>query len=1203
MRKILLLIVLNCLSAAVFAQTNYWKQTGDAPKGKNLFEQTKSQKPASYKIFELDEQSFRTVVNKAPSENDIAVARSQTIVSFPMPDGTIEHFRVVSAPVMHPLLSAKYPGINAYAGSGIENPSSVIRFDVSPYGMNAIILSGNRPSIYIDHMVDNYYRVVSRKDMVDYKKHFKCETPDEINPLTQGNGTRNADDGKLRVYRLAMISGGEFSQHFLDGTEINDAQRKAKVLAAQNSHVVRSNAVYERDFGIRMVLVPNNDLIIYLDPATDPIANPNSPSGITMQATIDGIIGPANYDIGHTESKGNNNGNAGCIGCVCVNGSKGRAWTVYSNPSLLEFFVIDYLTHEMGHQFGGNHTFSFTTEGTGVNVEPGSGSTIMGYAGITGATDVQPNSDEFFHVRSIEQITNYIKGATGGSCAQVTNTGNNTPVVNAGADFTIPISTPFMLTGTGTDADPTDVLTFNWEQNDNRTSGPGTPNPTSTTGPMFRNYLPTTSPVRMFPALQYILSGANGFQWEQLPSVTRALNFRFIAKDNRPGGGSNKTDDMVVNVTNTSGPFLITSQNTSGISYNSGSSQTITWSVNNTTAAPVSCANVIIELSTNGGTTFPIVLAASTANDGSEVVAIPNNPTTQARIRVRALGNIFFDINNSNFTIVAASPDFDFASPAPATITCGGAASASINLATTSVLGYSTPITLSAIAGVPPGTTVNFSTNPVNPGSASNVTLTNTNTLTPGNYNITIQGVSGAITKTRVLTFIVQPGDGPTVNTNPASQALCAGSNVTFSAAATGALSQIWQVSTDGGATFTNIAGATGTSYTINGITAALNNNRYRCVFTGQCNTSNSNAAVLTVQLAPSISTQPANTNVCAGSNASFSVTAAGTGIAYQWQLSTNGGISYNNIPGATNASIAVNAVTTAQNSHRYRCIVSGTCTPSAISGAGILNVTSPVTINTQPADVVLCGNGDASFTINAINTNNGIQWQVSTDGGTTYSNIAGATSTTLTVNVTGTNFNNNRYRVVLNNGVCPVVNSSAALLTVNAKPSVILSAAPYTKVFPGLRTTLTANIIPAGGAIQWQKNGTNINNTSNTLSNIGVDDLGDYKVIVTTASGCFGESNVLSVLDSATSKIFFYPNPNQGQFQVRYNNPQGAGTQNYIRVFDSKGAKVFEQLYSVSRPYSQMFVDLRRRSTGIYMVELTDKNGKRLATGKVYIQ
>ncbi len=658
MRKTLsTLVAILCCIVATAQDMNFWVPVTESRISKDLF--ANRFKPNAYKLFQLNEAALSTALRSVPSEKNVSAAASGFILSIPNENGQMERYRVVEAPVMHPDLAAKYPGINSYAGKGIDDPTSTIRFDVSPRGFHGMILSTTRKTIYIDPVdrEDQYYVVFSRKDVVNYQSTFQCLTKEadaHVQQVLQQEGMKNADDSRLRTYRLALAASGEYSTYFLNGTETTDAQRKAKVLAAMNTAMTRANGIYERDFGIRMVLIANNDLIIYLNASTDPWG---SELNTTTQNTIDNVIGSANYDIGHLVHRTSNNGNAGCIGCVCKAGQKGSGFTSHTAPEG-DPFVVDYLTHEMGHQFGANHTFAFSYEGTIAQCEPGSGSTIMGYAGITGATtDIQPHSDDYFHGRSIEQVTDYIKSSTGGgACAVVTLTGDNTPTASAGADFTIPKSTPFTLTGTGSDADAGDVLTFIWEQIDAKTSSsPTTPSATATAGPVFRSFTPTTSTSRTFPALSSILDGTNTTKWEVLPSVARTLNFRFTVRDNRAGGANNKSDEMIVTVSSAAGPFAVTAPNTA-VSWTPGTSQTVTWSVNSTNLAPVSCANVAILLSTDGGNTFPITLSSSTPNDGSESIVVPNNPSTQCRIKVQAVGNIFFDISNVNFTIGGTPP-------------------------------------------------------------------------------------------------------------------------------------------------------------------------------------------------------------------------------------------------------------------------------------------------------------------------------------------------------------------------------------------------------------------------------------------------------------------------------------------------------------------------------------------------------------------
>jgi hypothetical protein len=652
MRRVLLLLLAAFFFAGAQGQErNFWSGATESS-SRNLFQNRF--KPAAYKLFQLGEGQLFAELRQAPHERAVAATASSFIITVPNAEGALEQFRVVEAPVLHPDLAARYPGIRSYAGQGVDHPTSTIRFDVSPEGFHAMILSPDRPTVYVDPLEtnDNFYVIFSRRDAESYRTPFQCFTENDAAhkqaSVTAEEALRNADDARLRTYRLALAATGEYSTFFLDGTETTDAQRKSKVLSAMNTAMTRANGIYERDFGIRMTLIANNDAIIYLNASTDPWTTEYNTK---TQQTIDAVIGSANYDIGHLVHRTSNNGNAGCIGCVCKAGQKGSGFTSHTTPQG-DPFVVDYLTHEMGHQFGGNHTFAHSYEGTIAQCEPGSGSTIMGYAGITGATtDIQPHSDDYFHARSIEQITNYVKLSTGGgACAVVTLTGNNTPTAAAGTDYVIPKSTPFTLTGSGTDAD-SDPLTYVWEQIDARTSSsPTTPSATATAGPVFRSFTPTTNTSRTFPALASILNGTNTNKWEVLPSVARTLNFRFTVRDNRAGGGNNKSDDMIVTVNGTAGPFAVTAPNTA-VTWSVGSTQTVTWSVNSTNVAPVNCANVAILLSTDGGNTFPITLLSSTPNDGTQTITVPNNPSTQCRIKVQAVGNIFFDIANVNFTI------------------------------------------------------------------------------------------------------------------------------------------------------------------------------------------------------------------------------------------------------------------------------------------------------------------------------------------------------------------------------------------------------------------------------------------------------------------------------------------------------------------------------------------------------------------------
>lgn len=865
--------------------------------------------PQVYKFFRLNESAFKGRVELAPSENRSAARESSFILAFPYTGDQLTRFRVVEAPVMNPALSAKYPGIQSYAGVSIDDQGVSIRFDISPMGFHGMILSPGKATVYIDPVGargDQLYQVFSRTDVADFRSSFKCFTEDKI-VTTNGAGSTqkgaSANDGKLRKYRLALCATGSFSQFWLNGTETTDAQRKAKVLAAQNTYMTRANAIFERELSIRLELVANNDAIIYLDATTDPWGDLNS----ATQTTCDGVIGSTNYDIGHVINRGTDDGNAGCIACVCKPGQKGSAYTSYQNLGSTDFVVVDYLTHEMGHQLGASHSFSFQSEGSGTQMEPGSGSTIMGYAGITGSTDVQAHSDDYYHAVSIDQISNYLMTGAGSSCAVISNTGNTAPAANAGADFIIPRSTPFQLTGVGSDANTTDVLSYTWEQMDSWTTGSspnGIPASAATTGPLFRSIKPGGSPIRVFPALASILSGTNGNTWERLPSVARSMNFRFTVRDNAAAGGNNNADDMIVTTAANSGPFTVTAPNTAVV-WEAGVSQTVTWDVAGSDQAPVNCTAVNILLSTDGGNSFPITLIANTPNDGSQSVTLPAIFNTTSRIKVEAAGNIFFDISNTNFSIIAAQPSFTFTPAAPLAVTCGSATAASLTLQTNSILGYSTPITLSA-SGAPAGTSVSFSPASVVPGAATVVTLINANTLpSGGSYTISVTGVSGTITRVQPIIFNIQPGAGPVISVQPSSQKICENAPVTFSVTTFSPVASYqWQLSTDGGNNFVNIVGATSSVYSIPAVTLNQNNQQFRVVLTGQCNITTSVAVTLTVYKLPTVTLSATRAGLYPGQTSTLTATitpGAGSPVTANWF--------YNNTPlGAVpNNTLAIN--------------------------------------------------------------------------------------------------------------------------------------------------------------------------------------------------------------------------------------------------------------------------------------------------------
>ena len=609
--------------------------------------------PQRYRTLTLDSDGLLTLLQSAPAEGSEAAGQGSVILTLPLPDGAWARFRLVESPIMAPELAARFPEIRTYAGQGVDDPTAVTRLDWTPLGFHAIILSSTG-TVYIDP-----YRRGDTRHYISYDtRDFQAPADKrfiETLPLDDGMGATIAGlvaaqplasaGPQLRTYRLAVAATGEYTQ-FFGGAVVQG-------LAAVVVSVNRVDAVYEREVAVRMVLVANNNLVIYTNPATDPYTNSNGSAMLGQnQATLDAVIGSANYDVGHVFSTGG--GGVAYLGVPCRAGWKAQGVTGSSSP-VGDPFDIDYVAHEMGHQFGANHSFNGNANACGggnrnasTAYEPGSGSTIMSYAGICGVQDLQPHSDDYFHVVNFDEIIAYTTAGQGNTCPVITNTGNLAPVVNAGTGgFTIPKQTPFTLTGSATDGNG-DPLTFNWEEYDLGTAGaPNNP----TNPPFFRSWLATVSPSRTFPRLSDLVNNTTVIG-EILPNVTRALNYRLTVRDNRLGGGGVNTANLAFNVTTAAGPFAVTAPNTA-ISILGGTPMNVTWNVAGTTAAPVSCPTVNIRLSTDGGLTYPVLLEAATANDGAQTVTTPNVNSSTARVQVACANSVFFDISNVNFTVPA----------------------------------------------------------------------------------------------------------------------------------------------------------------------------------------------------------------------------------------------------------------------------------------------------------------------------------------------------------------------------------------------------------------------------------------------------------------------------------------------------------------------------------------------------------------------
>jgi hypothetical protein len=692
MKKIMLTLLTFAIFGFVNAQKkNHWKEHKGTEKIITHKSVERSSFAKDFKVFDLDitplKQDLFTIV-------DSKSLNRSTSITLPNADGGMEDFELVEASNFEPALQALYPEIRAYSGKGITDKSATIKLSISPEGVQTMVFRAGKETEFIEpYSNDKKVYATFKSQKKNSQVPWNCSTVDQrmvssINDQVLNMNLVGRSGGDLKTMRLAQSCNAEYSNYF----GATSSAQVALVLAAFNNTLTRCNGIYEKDLALHLNLVAASTNVIYYNPATDPYTTTLSSWNAQLETTLVSVIGEANYDIGHLFGSTGGGGNAGCIGCICVNrngNTNGKGSGITSPADGIpqgDNFDIDYVAHEIGHQLGANHTFSTGNEGTGVNKEVGSGITIMGYAGIT-AQDVAPHSIDIFHQASIAQIQNNLAVKTCPTTASIA--GNNaTPVVATVPNYTIPRSTPFALTGSATDADG-NALTYCWEQNDNSTTT-GTnsvASATKTTGPNWISFLPTTSPTRLFPRLSTILAGSlitgtlggdAATNVEALSSVARTLNFRLTVRDNAPYSstipsiGQTAFTDMVVTVNGTAGPFAVSAPNTA-VSWAAGSTQNITWSVNSTNLAPINCTNVKISLSTDGGQTFPTVLAASTPNDGTEALVIPASQSTTARIKIEAVGNIFFDISNANFSITAPPLCGNPAGLATSSITNNGA--------------------------------------------------------------------------------------------------------------------------------------------------------------------------------------------------------------------------------------------------------------------------------------------------------------------------------------------------------------------------------------------------------------------------------------------------------------------------------------------------------------------------------------------------
>ena len=657
-KKIIYFLFLLCVSN-LFAQNNYWTETS-VEKTNSLPKLDRVTIPTDFKIYHLDFEAFKNAVALAPFES--AMVQSNVIISLPNSNGVLENYRIYNSPTMEMSLQLQVPQIQSYVGQGIENPSSTIQFSTTIFGLHSLTFTTDGAEFINPYTTDLNNYIVFNKASISPSRDFQCLVSDEIKnmdaAIAPNQNRPTASDGVLRTFRLAMACTTEYAAFHVNRANLSAGtldQKKDAVLAAMVVTMNRVNGIYRKDMSQQMILIARNREIIYI---TSDNFN-NSDSGVLIgqsQTVIDDIIGSANYDIGHTVSTGGG-GLAGPSPCTS---SKASGITGLGAP-VGDPYDVDYVSHEMGHQFGANHTYNNSCGGNrndGTAVEPGSGTTILAYAGIC-TPNVQNASDFHFSAISITEMNNLV--ASSANCAAQLVNNNAAPVLAATPNYFIPRSTAFILKATATDANPDDVLTYCWEQTNTQISTQP-PVANATTGPNFRSRTPLTSGNRYMPVLSSVIAGSLIPTWEVVPSAARSMAFAVTVRDNAATNGGQTARSNCTVTTVLGAIFSVTSQNATGNTYANGTTQTVTWNVAGTaTNANINTPTVNILLSTDGGLTFPTVLAAATPNDGNQDITIPDMASTNCRILVEAVGNIFYAVNSVPFTITGTFANDTFA--------------------------------------------------------------------------------------------------------------------------------------------------------------------------------------------------------------------------------------------------------------------------------------------------------------------------------------------------------------------------------------------------------------------------------------------------------------------------------------------------------------------------------------------------------------
>ncbi|WP_342146537.1 reprolysin-like metallopeptidase [Rickettsiella endosymbiont of Aleochara curtula] len=632
---------------------------------------TEKPQPAYYRIISLNDASLNAL------RQDLT-RKKTTELLLPLPEGDFSLFTVSDAHTMPLELAKRYPSILSL--KGFDKEGRRLRLDISQQGLQAMVFdtTGNWliQSVGNKFNHNQAYQSFRLEALHSGNARLREKLTAKPNAAPLVTKPHLINDNLHREYRIAIAMNSDYAKKY--GATIEGG------LANAVRTLNRINEIYETDFGIHLILAKDNDKIIFANPATDPYLNldPDQQRAKNI-AVLNAVIGPKNFDLGHLFSRAIGGGTSNGVVCLAANKADGSSGSATSAPDGrttnppdkdISESTFDLLAaHEIGHEFNANHTFNGCDrdpDSASSAYEPGSGSTIMSYAGECfdeytppmhqdSLENLQDHKDPYFHASTIAEIKAFVTGPAN-VCAKKLSNPNRPPVIDprSTAPFgkrilTIPANTPFVLHAYARSSNRNAKLNYTWEQMDLGPAQPiKTPLRDDGLGPIFRSYLPNSSGERIFPRLDAVLGKQALGLGEVYPSTTRKLHFRLTVRDNLQDQATTAHADMLINVLNTGFIFSIGPVNAP---WKSGEKRWVNWNVAGTNHEPIACKTVRIDLSTDGGYTFlPKSLASQVPNQGSFAIIVPRlaKPTDYARLRVSCNENLFFAVSPHNFSII-----------------------------------------------------------------------------------------------------------------------------------------------------------------------------------------------------------------------------------------------------------------------------------------------------------------------------------------------------------------------------------------------------------------------------------------------------------------------------------------------------------------------------------------------------------------------